>query len=198
MCWNAEVSLQSFLLGMSFIGIGAYLHVSLPILFFCFTIVCMQLVEYIVWSNYDDVEVNRRASIGAYLLLVLQPIASILTIPQSPLRNLFLASYIILSTAIGFLFPREYEFRMERAANGHLSWKWLTKEKATYVALLVYFIFLFGPLFLQKEYSLLSLAFLTLSLSVYSYWKENTWGSMWCWIVNGIVPFSIANAVWKQ
>lgn len=198
MCWNAEVSLQSFLMGMSFIGIGAYLDVSLPILFFCLTIVFMQLIEYIVWSNYEDPEVNRQASISAFLLLALQPIASIMTVSKMEIRNALVGSYIILSLFVGFLFPREYEFRMERAANGHLSWKWLTKEKSTYVALLVYFIFLFAPLLMNREYSLLSLSFFTLTLSLYSYWKENTWGSMWCWIVNGIVPFSIANAVLKR
>ena len=197
MCWNAEVSLQSFLFGMSFIGIGLYCNVSLPVLFFCFTIVSMQLVEYIVWSNYDDEKINTYASIAAFILLFLQPVASIFTIPEKQIRNLFLGSYVFVSLMISLLFPAKYEFKMKRALNGHLSWKWLTKEMRTYVSLFFYFIFLFTPFFLQKEYTLLGLSLLTLVISVYSFWKENTWGSMWCWIVNGIVPLSLVNAVLK-
>ena len=65
MCWNADVSLKTFLIGMAGIGLGAYLGLSLPVLLFCFTIVTMQLIEYVVWTYYEDDDVNYKASVAA-------------------------------------------------------------------------------------------------------------------------------------
>lgn len=197
MCWNAEVSLQSFLFGMSFIGIGAYAGVRLPILLFCITIVMMQLIEYIVWSNYDNKYINTKASQAALFLLFLQPIASMIGLPNITLRNNLLGSYILLN-GLSLFMPWNIDFSMTRAKNGHLSWNWLTNEPRTWISLSIYFFFLFIPLVIQKNYELLFLALATLGLSLYSFWTENTWGSMWCWIVNGLVPISIGNAVFKM
>lgn len=194
MCWNAEVSLQSFLFGMSFIGIGAYAGVRPSILLFCITIVMMQFIEYIVWSNYENKDVNRKASQAAVFLLFLQPIASMMSLHRISLRNTMLVVYLLLG-GLSFFIPRTIDLSMRRAANGHLAWNWLTSEKNIILSLVVYFFFLFMPIWIEKNYELLFLALATLGLSLYSYWTENTWGSMWYWIVNGMVPLSIGNAV---
>ena len=122
MCWNAEVSIKTFFIGIAAIGFGAYLGLSLPVLLFCFTIVTMQLIEYIVWTYYDDDVVNFRASLAAVVLLWLQPIASMLLIPSISLRMNMISAYLLLSL-IGIL-PiwnqgRIREFAMKRAENGH-------------------------------------------------------------------------------
>lgn len=184
MCWSAEVSLQSFLLGLAAIGIGIQRAIPLPVLFFSLTIVLMQLIEYVVWS-YP--ELNKEASIAAVGLLWLQPIASILTISTPEPLLLSYAGLSVLGTLLG---PAK-NYSMTKAPNGHLSWNWLTKEPSTYVALAVYFLFLLLPLVLSRSFVLLSLALATLGVSLYSYWKDNTWGSMWCWVVNTLVVGSM-------
>ena len=65
----------------------------------------------------------------------------------------------------------------ERGVWGRLRLHWKS--------LFVYFIFLIGPLLITKQYDLTVLVFLTLGFSIYSFGKG--WGSMWCWIVNGMV-----------
>jgi len=195
MCWNAEVSLKSFIIGLAGIGYGAYLGISLPILIFCFTIVAMQFIEYIVWSYYDDEDINRKASIAAATLLWLQPIASILLLPNP---STALLAYIPLSI-IGHIITTKKDYSMKRAENGHLAWNFLTKDIQTVFALIVYFIFLFTPILLTLNKELLAISIATLALSLYSYWKSNTWGSMWCWLVNGIVLLLVGSrAVLKQ
>jgi hypothetical protein len=197
MCWNAEVSLQSFLLGILAISIGIVFKMSFSVIVFCLTIVLMQLIEYIVWTNYENDEINQKASIAAAGLLWLQPIAAIFTIPTPNLRTSFLTSYILLSIGVALLFNKN-EYSMKRAPNGHLEWKWLTKDSNTYISLAIYFLFLLSPLFIAGNIDILFLAITTLVLSVYSFWKDNTWGSMWCWIVNGLVLLVVGKTVIKN
>lgn len=188
MCWNAEVSLQSFLIGAVAIGIAYSKGLSLPTTLFCISITCMQLVEYFTWSYYGNPRVNFVASVAAFLLLWMQPIASMLTLPNDLLR-LSIGIYIGIST-LGILFdaqPSHEKFKMVRESNGHLSWGFLQKNRETYISLFLYFFFLFFPLVLSERWGLLSIVLLTLSVSLYNFFKSNTWGSMWCWIVNYIV-----------
>lgn len=190
MCWNADVSLKTFLIGMAGIGLGAYLGLSLPVLLFCFTIVTMQLIEYVVWTYYEDDDVNYKASVAAAGLLWLQPIASMLVIQSLPLKLTMLFIYCLLSLlGQSALWKKDTkkQYSMKRADNGHLSWKFLSKEPRTYIELAVFFFFLFTPILMTGNLDLLALASATLGISIYSYWCENTWGSMWCWIVNALV-----------
>lgn len=188
MCWSAEVSLQSFLIGGLSIVIAYQKGLSLPVTFFCMTIVGMQLVEYFVWTFFNNPTVNFQASLAAAGLLFLQPIASILTLPSSSIP-MFLIAYGLLGSLLLFTdsTPLVEKYRMSRGENGHLVWHWLGKDKRTAISLVVYFLFLFVPLLLTGQYTLLSIALATLGLSLYSFFKENTWGSMWCWIVNYLV-----------
>lgn len=75
MCWNAEVSIQSFAIGLLGIFLAAMTGTSALTIFFYATIVFMQLVEYIVWTYGSDPEINFYASLGGAGLLMLQPIA---------------------------------------------------------------------------------------------------------------------------
>ncbi len=189
MCWSAEVSLQSFLIGSTAIFVGYQNGLSLPTTIFCVTIVCMQLIEFFVWTYLSNPTVNFVASLAAVGLLWLQPIASILTFETKHVLTA-LQAYLGLSL-LGFLWPQDKPFnqvyRMTEGENGHLVWHWLQKDSRTLLSLLVYFVFLLGPLVLRKEWLLLGLATSTLGVSLYSFYKDNTWGSMWCWIVNYIV-----------
>ena len=188
MCWNAEVSLQSFLIGGFSIFFAYQKGLSLPITFFCMTIVGMQLVEYFVWSFYDNSTVNFQASVAAALLLFLQPIASSLTLPSkwiSPIITIYLllGGLLVLSDTTSI---RE-KYKMTRGENGHLVWNWLEPDTKTSISLVVYFLFLFIPLLLTNQLTLLVLSLTTLGFSLFSYYKDNTWGSMWCWIINYLV-----------
>ena len=189
MCWSAEVSLQSFLIGIAAIFVAYQNGLSLPTTIFCLTIVFMQLIEYFVWTFPTNATVNFGASLAAVGLLWIQPIASLLTLESKQVLP-GLQVYIGLSL-LGLLWPREKPleqvYKMTRGENGHLVWHWLQKDSRTLLSLLVYFVFLLGPLLLRKEWLLLGLATSTLGISLYSFYKENTWGSMWCWIVNYIV-----------
>ena len=148
----------------------------------------MQLVEYFVWTYSGNSTVNFVASLAAAFLLWLQPIASILTMPNQ-FQRYPIVIYVFLSVLILFFERRPFKekYKMVRAENGHLSWKFLDTSTETYLQLGIYFFFLLTPLILYKEYLLLSVVLLTLGVSLHQFYTSNTWGSMWCWLVNYIV-----------
>lgn len=188
MCWNAKVSIQSFALGITAVFFAYAKGLSIPTTLFCLTIVFMQLIEYVAWTNIENPDINYQVSLWANFLLWLQPVASILTL--SPTLSVpFLALYSLL-TLLGKLIepgPLRERYRMYAGENKHLVWNWLQKDVYTTVSLVVYFFFLFVPLLFSGQFTILFLAISTLGISLYSFWKDNTWGSMWCWLVNYIV-----------
>ena len=149
----------------------------------------MQLIEYIVWTYGSDPEINFYASLGGAGLLMLQPIASILAMSIGSYRVPMLIAYVILGVITHVMDQdgrslRE-RYQIEAGPSGdapHLIWKWL--DPIPWKSLLVYFIFLIGPLLITKQFDLTALVFLTLGFSIYSFGKG--WGSMWCWIVSGL------------
>ncbi len=182
--------MQTFFVGVIGIGIGLQYGLSIPTAVFCLTISLMQLIEYIVWTNYGNKIVNYQASVGASLLLWLQPIASIFTVTNETIRNSMLLGYGALS-AVGQMFDEPRDYSMTRAPNGHLAWNWLRLGPG----LIVYMAFLLTPVILNKNYDLFAIAVTTLAISMYTYLEQNTWGSMWCWIVNGIVLLTVGRAI---
>jgi hypothetical protein len=198
MCWNAEVSLQSFLIGVGGIIVASFTGLSLPFILFYATIVCMQLIEYVVWKYGGDVDVNYYASLAASSLLALQPLASLLTLSSpSPL----VGGYVILGSLYfllrSLLDPRQSRdlYQMNPGVDGHHEFKWLQTDGWTRMGLVIYFVFLLLPLFITRQYELLFVVGVTLGVSLYSYGSQRTWGSMWCWIVNWMVVALCGRAV---
>ena len=198
MCWNAEVSFQSFGIGLIGIIVASNTGFSPSMLLIFATIVFMQLIEGIVWTYGSNPDINFYASVSAAALLMIQPIASILAIwgHERPHTPLLLIAYVVLGLISQLIDhktdPRslreQYNMREEYVGRGvwgrpHLHWKWL--DPIPWASLTVYFIFLIGPLILTKQYDFVALVLLTLAVSVYSFGKG--WGSMWCWIVNLMV-----------
>ena len=190
MCWNAEVSIQSFGIGLLGIFLAAMTGTSVPTIIFYTTIVFMQLIEYIVWTYGSDPEINFYASLGGAGLLMLQPIASIMAMSIGSYKVPMLIAYLILGVIThvmdqdGRSLRERYRMETESSIDTpHLIWKWLLP--VPWFSLAVYFIFLIGPLLITKQFDLTALVFLTLGFSIYSFGKG--WGSMWCWIVNGMV-----------
>lgn len=183
MCWNASVSLNSFLVGFTAILIGGIYGISLPVLFFYGTIVFMQLIEYIVWTHPFNSNINKYASMCAAFLLWMQPVAAILT-------TTYKLPLIIAYSVIGILYHiyrgwNRDEYHMYPGKDGHLVWKWLGDDST--IGLVIYFVFLFIPVFFLASKEMIIIILATLGASLYGYYTANTWGSMWCWLVNGLV-----------
>ena len=199
MCWNAEISLNTFLFGCMTILFIYYTNTytryksllfdNLWYYIFLFVIISMQLLEYFIWKNIHNKSINQLLSKIGLFIIFLQPIFSIMTIGKNNVRNTLLFYYLLL---IGiyllykFLFSR-IVFETTVAKNGHLLWKWLEINiNNPYEYLFVYgwVFFLLYTLYFNKNYISLLLSILIFIVSFFTYLKSNTWGSMWCWVSN--------------
>jgi hypothetical protein len=196
MCWNAAVSLNTYIFGL-FASSFAYYNgiTNLLGLIFYQSFIIMQLIEYFIWSKTFP---NRLLSQIALLVILCIPIFNIIKIERNPelipyILGGYLAFIVILYTAIIPL--NTIEFSSVPSKNGHLSWKWLTWN--IYI-ILIWYAFLSLRWIIDKMYPTLIFVSIFLIISIILYKETNTWGSMWCWICNIISLYFILLVFYKD
>ena len=105
MCWNENVSLNTFLFSgfvlMLIIYNNSFTKYKIPELnnkwmyLFIASFVFMQLLEFFIWRNINNAFYNNLFSIFAVLLLFIQPIASIMLITNMQIRKSLLMIYLL-------------------------------------------------------------------------------------------------------
>ena len=191
MCWNATVSLNTFTVGVAATSLAVLNNYPWYFVLFFLSFVSMQLVEYFTWKYYSNKTINSLATFVGFVLICLQPLAACLLLYEKnkPLMVRLMIAYVI-SFLIGLIIvintsknPLANMFSY-KGTNGHLVWSWISKDHLHYYVLFVYMVFFFVPLFLSGRMDVFALALITLLFSIYFFWKYDTWGTMWCWIVN--------------
>ena len=180
MCWNPEVSLNTFIFstfGAFFALINNY---DWKIVLFVYLFSSMQFVEYMLWNNLKNIKLNELWSKVAFALIVLQPYSAINLINKISLRNLFFGIYTLILTIFLPSLIKETNFITSVGENKHLSWEWLPSNIIYHIVWLLFFCV---PLYISKYYISLIFTLVTYLISYYLYNKTNTMGSMWCWIV---------------
>lgn len=205
MCYSKETSMMSFIFGLttSFLlikyGNMASDSTNKTIGYFFMFVSFMQLVEYFIWSDLDCVSgSNKFASIVGPLLNHLQPIVLFL------LANIYLqsthiiASNIIITTNIFYLFYVGYKYYnyVKQQSNlcikenykEHLDWTW--KKDFNYN--IYHFILFINIINYSNNINLIMtiiVSYIILYFSSYNF-KDNI-GEFWCLIVTGIPLFNL-------
>jgi hypothetical protein len=198
MCWNQHVSLNTFLFSSFVLLLIIYNNYytqykikelnNLWIYIFLFSFISMQLIEFFIWRNINN-KYNKVFSIIACLLLLFQPIASLMMLKNIELRNILLTTYVI-----GALLYSIYKFNITNiystiSKSGHLNWSFFN---ANIFFLLCWLFFFTFSLFYERKWIGLIFAFILLLFALINYMNDNTVGSMWCWIVNtSIIYYAI-------
>jgi len=196
MCWNERVSLNTFL--FSFFAVNfAYFNnvINIYECLFFYSFISMQLLEYFTWKHLNNKEINRLLSQLGLFLIFLQPLFFIL-IPNNVKFNVK-ASLITLYLVFFFLLfiSIKNDFSMAKAPNGHLAWNWL--KYPVYIVLL-WITFLLIILLYAKKYILFAIYAIIFIAIYYTYYKTNTWGSLWCWIANGLAVLLIMRTFYNS
>jgi hypothetical protein len=155
------------------------------LLFLYFWFFSMQLVEFFLWRNIDDIYWNRVFSLVAFSILAVQPFAMTLIVSNPVIRMWFLglyAIYVSLLIYIHFSKRDEINYSVSVAKNGHLSWNWVSN----YVNAYYIYLFFFAVLILEKEYIAFVVILITHLYSFINYYQDKTFSSMWCWTANVI------------
>jgi hypothetical protein len=189
MCWNATVSLNTFL--FSFFAVNfAYFNniINIYEYLFFYSFISMQLIEYFTWKHLHNKKINRLLSQLGMLLVFMQPLFFIL-IPNNVKFNIkatLITLYVIFLVFLGYLI--KYDYSMVKAPNGHLAWNWLN---VPVFYIFIWITFLLVILLYAKKYILFAIYAIIFLAIYYTYYKTNTWGSLWCWIANGLAVLLI-------
>ena len=201
MCWNATVSLNTFL--FSFFAVNfAYFNnvINIYEYLFFYSFISMQLIEYFTWKNLNkkhlnNKKINRLLSQLGMLLVFMQPLFFIL-IPNNVKFNIkatLITLYVICLVFLGYLI--KYDYSMVKAPNGHLAWNWLNVP-VFYIFIWVTFLLII--LLYAKKYILFAINAIIFLAIYYTYYKTNTWGSLWCWIANIMAVLLIMRTFFKS
>lgn len=134
MCWNAEVSLNTFYIGMFGILLALLNKIPYVNIFYYLTIILMQLLEYFGWTYYNNQNANFIISLCISFLLLIQPIVSILTLYAFKNKHNIMKNMLIIYISLLFIHLLTNKFTKNmyyiyKGSNGHLVWNWLSKKK---------------------------------------------------------------------
>jgi hypothetical protein len=196
MCWNASVSLNTYIFGL-FASSFAYYNGIIDLLgFFLYqSILLIQLIEYFIWSKTFS---NKLLSQIALFVIICQPMFNIIKIKSIPeLIPYILVAYIsIVAIVYTFIIPlKTVNFSSVPSKNGHLAWKWLD---VNIYLILIWYIFISVRWIIDGIYSYLIIVSLLLIISIVLYRETNTWGSMWCWLCNILSFYLIFEVFYKD
>ena len=196
MCWNEHVSLNTFLFSSFVLALIAYNNAytqykveyfhNLWVYIFFSSFIFMQLIEFYIWRNINDTFYNEVFSTMAAMLIFIQPLISLMLLPNIVLRNNLLLLYI------SFFIPYfAYKFNTNNmkssiSKKGHLVWLFFDTNMFLFFGWL--FFFLFSFIYTQNFYGFI-FGIVLFFISYYNYYKDKTIGSMWCLIVNSVMIY---------
>lgn len=203
MCWNKDVSLNTFLFGCFALALIYYSSHWTPYALpefenewaypFMISVIAMQLIEYFLWISIEqkDRVLNYWGSVAGLCVIMIQPILALMLLPASwnQVRNASLAVYTVCATGL-FLFRQWFEpirFTTGVGKDKHLDWIWLfnstSKQDLTCVLFLTLYFFFFGfPLLVAATvYGIIYLGWVAYLFMTES---RTSVGSQWCWVAN--------------
>jgi len=193
MCYNAEVSLNTFIYGCVSAIIVYYLKVIPPQgILILMSVTFMQFIEFLTWTYYDNPKINRYLSILAFSTIVIQLILLNYFLPDKKSSRILLTLLFVFAVLFIIFQLRFVDFRMRIGKNKHLSWYWIDLPLIWIIIGLSFYII---PALLGKKKTTLLFIISILSVSIYYHWKYKTWGSMWCYFSNIAWIFLIVKSI---
>jgi len=210
MCWNAEVSLNTFVFSGFVLLLVFYNNQytqykiqelnDVWVYIFALSAISMQLIEFFIWKNIDDPFYNMFFTMLSYLLVWFQPITSIMLIKNNTiLKHQLLFYYFMIS--VFFIIYRSIMYFMNNkkivstvSLSNHLQWN-IIKGSGFYIHFLVWSLWLFFycfSFFYNRQYMIVSMGVLLLLITNYSFFKDGSIPSVWCWMINGFALYFAA------
>jgi hypothetical protein len=150
----------------------------------------MQLIEFFIWKNINNKSLNKLFSTLGLFLVVLQPIISLMMLKDDRFKYILLSIYIAFSSLFVYYKITNFDAISSISKNGHLKWNWLHFSKYEFFILYgLWVLFLIYTPFVNKHYTILFYVMCLFIISMYSLYKDESEGSLWCWSINTIMIY---------
>lgn len=189
MCWNAEISINTFIFSFFMLLFIAYNNgytkykiqeLNNPLAYiFIFSIISIQLLEYFLWKNITNKKLNNILSTIGTLIIYIQPIMALFLIDDVRKRNFYILIYLTIFPFLIYRLTKFHAFTFV-SEKGHLEWNWPNMGHLGKI----YVIFLFLPLIICKLYTFAIIGAILLAISIYLYRVDKSYKSLWCWYAN--------------
>jgi hypothetical protein len=155
---------------------------------FFLSFIIIQLIEYFIWKNINNKFYNHIFSFIALIVIILQPVASLMLISDIKIRNVLIMIYAMLCIPFSLynFQKRDIYIYTNVSPDGHLHWNFLKTN--VLIRSIWLFFFLFSLVF-EKQWYGAGIAIITLLYSYYNYYNDRTIWSMWCWIINSVMIY---------
>ena len=156
------------------------------LLLFLATFTQIQLVEYFLWKNLNNVQANAFWSRIGFLVLIFETLVAAALLPLALRVKAW--SVILAGTSL-YLLTHKIDARTTVGDNGHLIWHWTPPMPSPWG--LGWIAMLLAPFFIMGYRYIALVGLFTALTSLYFNYKYDTFGSYWCWIaVSGaLLPF---------
>lgn len=191
MCWNEQISLNTFLFSGFILLLIMYNNYFTQykiqelnnkwMYLFIASFIFMQLIEFFIWKNINNRFYNNLFSIFATLLLIIQPAISIMLLNDKKIRNILLISYSLLAIPFSIYKFSNKNIHSVKSEKGHLRWKFF--DTNPFIWLIWLFFFLFSFVYEKKWFGLL-FGLVALIITFLNYKNDHSMWSMWCWAIN--------------
>ena len=185
MCYNAEISLNTFIFGMICAIIIWKMNMIEKIsILLLISITAMQLLEYFTWKNINNENIIYYLSIIGLIIIFIQISLIIYSINNNIFLRIILYILLIFFVILYLLTDfTEKKLRMYKGENGHLVWEWLDIPVIWIIIGISFYII---PLYISSGIYNIRLisTIIILSLSLYYYYKYKTWATLWCYFSN--------------
>ena len=199
MCWNEHVSINTFLFSSFVLALIIYNNtytkykiqeLNNPWIYIFFaSFIFMQLIEFFIWRNINNKVYNNIFSILGLLLILIQPVASLMLLQNIQLRNLLIITYLL------FVIPFSiYKFSTKHihsvvSKQGHLNWMFFGTNPITFLFWLLWLFLLLFVFFYEKIWIGILFGLLSLVIAYINFANDKSAGSIWCWIINSVMIY---------
>lgn len=198
MCWSAKVSLETFIISFVQLIILYLLNYDIKIIAFIFSFIFIQLLEFFIWINIKNKKKSKFYSFLTFIIIFVQPIIILYFTEYSYLIKYYIILQFLIFIILKLFYNLEFDFIPTVAPSKHLVWNWTDNYIYIFLFNIVYLLFFLGAIYLAGNYILLIPAIITYIYSLYNYDKDGTTSSMWCWIANIGITFTLIHAICKN
>jgi hypothetical protein len=178
MCWNKDVSIRAFLFGVLSAAIAVSRGFPKRHVAFYMVFTTIQLMEYFLWTYFDDAEKNSKWSARTLLVITCIPIFATLTIEDAEIRKKAFVAAVVFFGLIWLWKRDSITYKTGLGSDGHLAYEFIPP---TMLYSIGWFGFFFGSiLFLNKDNVLKIFTVLSALFSLLIVRRGNTYNSYWC------------------